>query len=105
MEGIIIFSLIVWGIALIGLCSRRDIDPHDKITWLAVILVLNVVGAIIYFIFSPKYEPSKNSSLPKAPDDSKPIHPEHMKSWNTFIGYNQNAPGEGLNPASDGSEK
>lgn len=56
---ILIVALIIWGAALIGLCSRRDIDVHTKITWLVVILIFHALGAIVYFIFSPKEEPAE----------------------------------------------
>jgi hypothetical protein len=52
-------SVIIWAVALIGLCSRRDIDVHSKISWVVVLLVFHGLGAIIYFIFSPKETPTE----------------------------------------------
>ena len=54
---LILLSFIAWGMALIGLCSRRDIDVHSKISWLVVILVFHGIGAILYFLFSSNREP------------------------------------------------
>ena len=35
-----IILVVIWATALIGLCSRRDIDVHTKISWLVVVIVL-----------------------------------------------------------------
>jgi predicted membrane channel-forming protein YqfA (hemolysin III family) len=72
MAGAIVVSLIIWGIALVGLCSRRDIDVHSKISWLVVILVLNIVGAIIYFIFSPEVKKVEQTKVILKDDTSHP---------------------------------
>ncbi len=50
----IIVALAIWIFALINLCWRRDLDVHDKISWVVTLLVLNVVGAVIYLVFAPK---------------------------------------------------
>ena len=94
-----IILVVIWATALIGLCSRRDIDVHTKISWLVVVIVLQFIGAIIYFLFGPKSEPER-IELPEVPEDSEPIHPDNMKSWNPITGYNPNESGEGLNPSS-----
>ena len=72
MEGAIVISLIIWGIALVGLCSRRDIEIHNKISWLVTILVLNVVGAIFYFIFSVEVKKLKQTKVILKDDTSLP---------------------------------
>ncbi len=48
-----VVSVIVWLTALISLLSRRDIDIHDKVTWVVVVLLLNGLGGLIYFLFAP----------------------------------------------------
>ncbi len=53
MELFITVFLIIWGVALVSLCSRRDIEIHSKITWLVTVLVLNALGALIYLFFGP----------------------------------------------------
>ena len=88
---------VVWVIALVNLCSRRDIDVHSKISWVVIVVVLHFIGAIIYFIWGPKSE-TKKVQKPEVPDDSEPFYPENMKSWNPITGYNQGESGEGLNP-------
>jgi len=99
MEILIAIILLFWGFSLICICSRRDIDVHDKITWVVVILVLNVLGSLVYFALGPKR---------KLPDDhpdvilsklksNKPIAPKGCESWNPIIGYNSNEAGTGLN--------
>ena len=72
MVAAIFISLIIWGIALIGLCSRRDIDVHDKISWLVVVLVFNTIGAIIYFIFSPRVKRQEEDKIVVIDDTSSP---------------------------------
>ena len=39
-----IVCVIVWVIALVSLCTRRDIDINRKVTWIVTVLVLNAVG-------------------------------------------------------------
>jgi hypothetical protein len=43
--------------------------------------------------------------LPEVPDDAKPIYPGNLQSWNPITGYNQDAPGKGLNTPSIDKEK
>ena len=97
MELLIAVCIILWLWALILLCSRRDIEIHRKLSWVVTLLVLNVIGALIYFIFAPRWSPA-----PIAPDqaidpEAKPINPEG-RSWNPILGENRFAAGKGLNP-------
>jgi hypothetical protein len=89
-------SVLIWLAALVGLLSRRDVEIHDKLTWVVTILLLNGIGGALYFIFGPKRGSSAGESEPVDPD-AIPINPEG-KSWNPILGENRMADGEGLNP-------
>ncbi len=66
-----ILLLSIWLAALVPLLRRRDIDIHDKLTWVVVVLVLNVLGAVIYFVFGPCRK------LPDSPPDTVFAHSKH----------------------------
>ncbi len=85
---------IIWLVALVSLCSRRDIEIHSKLSWLATVLVLNAVGALIYFVFGPERQTSNEAPVDA---DAVPVTPEGQ-SWNPILGENRMAEGEGLNP-------
>ena len=89
-------SVILWLVALIGLLSRRDVDIHDKLSWVVAILLLNGIGAILYFVFGPERKPDSSQTTTNDPD-TRPISPEG-ESWNPILGVNRMAEGEGLNP-------
>ena len=88
--------VIIWGIALVSLCSRRDIEIHSKLTWVVTVLVLNALGALIYLFFGPKRREidDRNSRIDA---DATPLTPKGQ-SWNPILGENRLAEGEGLNP-------
>lgn len=101
MNPLYLACLIAWVFALISLCSRRDIDIHRKLTWIVIVLLLNVVGAALYFLLGPRRLP-KTSGPDVDVDgdidpDAKPIMPAGT-SWNPILGENRFAPGVGLNP-------
>ena len=54
---------IIWIIALVSLCSRRDIDIHDKLSWVVTVLVLNALGALIYFFLGPKRQAADEPTI------------------------------------------
>ncbi|MBT3294120.1 MAG: PLDc_N domain-containing protein [Verrucomicrobia bacterium] len=87
---------LIWVIALISLCGRRDIEIHSKLTWVVTVMVLNAVGAVIYFVFGPK-RALAGSAAPPIDADAVPFTPEG-ESWNPILGENRLAEGEGLNP-------
>jgi uncharacterized membrane protein YcfT len=101
---IVLLALLIWGAALIGLCSRRVIDVHSKISWIVILLVFNALGALVYFLFGPRAKKIPFTK-PEIPEDSEPIIPEHMQSWNPITGYNSGKQGEGLNPSSNDDSK
>jgi hypothetical protein len=93
-------SIVLWIVALVNLLRRRDVDIHDKLTWVVTVLLLNGIGAILYFIFGPERQP--HGSRPTAIDpDARPIAPE-SESWNPILGVNHMAKGQGLNPRDNG---
>jgi len=92
----IIISLFLWIIALVALLIRRDIDIHDKLSWVVTILLLNGIGAILYFVFGPKRKYSERDK-PEVNENAVPINPE-KSSWNPVLGQNRMSKGVGLNP-------
>jgi len=92
----IVISLFLWIIALVALLIRRDIDIHDKLSWVVTILLLNGIGAILYFVFGPKRKYSEKTT-PEVNENAVPIDPEES-SWNPILGQNRMSKGVGLNP-------
>jgi hypothetical protein len=87
---------VIWAMALISLCSRRDIDIHSKLTWVVTVLALLAPGAVIYFFFGPKRRAGDDPTT-RIDADATPVTPEG-ESWNPILGENRLAEGEGLNP-------
>ena len=96
MELLAILCALIWAIGLVSLCSRRDIEIHSKLSWVVTVLVLNALGALLYFIFGPRRELSDGQETAIDPD-AIPVTPEG-RSWNPILGENWMAEGEGLNP-------
>lgn len=48
---VIVLQLILMVVALIDLFKQENMDQNKKIIWLLVILLINLIGPIIYFIF------------------------------------------------------
>ncbi len=93
--------LVAWVLALVSLCRRRDIDIDRKVTWVVIVLLLNVVGAVLYFLLGPRRVSSTSGPGVDVEGDidrdAKPIIPAGT-SWNPIQGENRFAPGVGLNP-------
>ena len=87
---------IIWLVALTTLLGRRDIDIHDKLSWVVVILLLNGIGGLFYFLWGPPRAPAVDEDV-RIPDKGQPLNLTGT-SWNPFIGENRGVPGEGLNP-------
>ena len=63
----IIVGIIFWLWSVVIVATKKTDDPYDRIVWLLIILALNIVGTILYFIFgnqkADKYgSPSGSSS-------------------------------------------
>ena len=95
-----IIGLIIWLAAVVSLCSRRDIEIHSKLTWVVTVLILNILGAIIYFIFGPRHAPEPEDKEVEIDPDAKPFVPPGV-SWNPILGENRLPSGQGLNPKSE----
>jgi hypothetical protein len=48
-----LFSFSIWIWALVDLLADRKLQGTDKIVWALVIILLNVLGAILYFVVFP----------------------------------------------------
>lgn len=92
----VILWIILWAGALVSLCDRRDIEIHNKVTWIVTVLVLNLLGAILYFVFGPKRQAPTSPECP-IDEDAVPHIPEG-RSRNPILGENRMPEGQGLNP-------
>jgi hypothetical protein len=99
-------TIYIWGIPDIENCSnteilRLQIDCLYNIAiFISIYLIFNSVvfaHMLNCYLFKPKGEKDEET-LPEVPQDSKPIYPDQMKSWNPITGYNSGEMGEGLNP-------
>ncbi len=96
----IVAYLGIWLVALVSLLRRRDIDIHDKLTWVVTILLLNGIGGLLYFLFGPEGERKQEDAVPPVPPDAEPYDGDGV-SWNPILGENRLLPGRGLNPLPD----
>ncbi|MEI8341213.1 MAG: PLD nuclease N-terminal domain-containing protein [Verrucomicrobiota bacterium] len=58
--GMLSFSIWMW--ALIDLLAERKLEGTDKIVWALVIILLNVLGGILYFLVLPFLRDEARSS-------------------------------------------
>ena len=70
MQFLWLIAVLIWIAGLVSILRRRDIDIHDKLTWVVVILLLNALGAILYFIFvaGPRVDPEDHPDAILGPD-------------------------------------
>ncbi len=52
--GLLTLTLVAWFFALRDLVRRDDIGTGPKAAWTALVLVLGLVGAVLYFLFRPR---------------------------------------------------
>lgn len=69
----IALTFIIWIWALID-CIRSDLKTEEKLLWVIVIVFLQVIGAIVYFIFAGRGEKmaknkTKNKKLYRSSDN------------------------------------
>ena len=57
---IIVVSQIAWLWTLLAHLNDKECDPTDKICWTLVLLFLNILGMVLFFIGGPK---EKDESL------------------------------------------
>ena len=89
--------LAIWLAALVSLLRRRDIDIHDKITWVVALLLLNGIGGMLYFRYAPKRQLTPEELKHTVPSDAQAFGREGL-SWNPILGENRLSSHEGLNP-------
>ncbi len=73
MEYLAPISLVLWIIGLVCLLRRRDIDIHDKLTWVVLVLLLNGLGALLYFIFGPRHAKSADHPDSILDQNARPV--------------------------------
>ena len=91
----IFLLLVLWLAGVISLCGRRDIDVHDKISWLATILILNGFGSLLYFAYGPKRKRCGDHPDQIPSPEARPL--ENALVYNPILGGNFNGNGQGLN--------
>lgn len=64
---ILIFCLIVIGIWIWALvdCIRSEMDTVTKLIWVLIILIFNIIGAIVYFLFKRSEKAVKHTNTKK----------------------------------------
>jgi hypothetical protein len=48
----VIVSLLLWLWSIVAIAKKKTADPFDRVVWLLIVLALNIIGTILYFIFS-----------------------------------------------------
>ena len=51
------FGLLIW--ALVDVIKREHVTGGNKVVWILVIVLANIIGPIIYFIFGRKEGPAE----------------------------------------------
>ncbi len=49
----LIISLLFWILGLIHCLTNRALEGNDKIIWVLVVILLNALGAVLYFFIAP----------------------------------------------------
>ena len=47
-------GFVLWVCALVHMLTNRTLEGADRIVWTIVIVFLNVLGAVLYFLVSPR---------------------------------------------------
>lgn len=48
-----IISLLFWIIGLVHCLTNKALQGNDKIVWILVVILLNALGAVLYFFLAP----------------------------------------------------
>ena len=100
MNLIYLICIVVWIATLISLFRRRDIGSGKRIYWIVTVLVLNVLGVLLYFLFGPPRTGDPISAEAEIDPNAEPVLSGET-SWNPIQGQNRFPPGQGLNPKED----
>jgi hypothetical protein len=92
---------VLWIATLVSLFRRRDIESGKRIFWIVTVLVLNVIGVLLYFLFGPPRASAPVSGEDKIDPDAEPVLSGET-SWNPIQGENRFPAGQGLNPRAEG---
>lgn len=54
--GLLVFIIVelVWLWSVLTVARQKTPDPFDRIVWLMIVLALNIIGTILYALFSPR---------------------------------------------------
>ena len=100
MNLIYMICIVVWIATLISLFRRRDVGSGKRIYWIVTVLVLNVLGVLLYFLFGPPRTGDPISAEAEIDPNAEPVLSGET-SWNPIQGQNRFLPGQGLNPKED----
>jgi predicted membrane channel-forming protein YqfA (hemolysin III family) len=101
MKLIYVICIVVWIATLISLFRRRDMESGKRILWIVTVLVLNVIGVLLYFLFGPRRASAPISGDAEIDPNAEPVLSGET-SWNPIQGENRFPAGQGLNPKADG---
>lgn len=48
----IFVGIILWLWSVVVIAREKTADPYDRIVWLLIVLMLNIVGTLLYFFFA-----------------------------------------------------
>ena len=49
---IVMIAIIAWLWSVVVVAREKTEDPFDRIVWLLIVLMLNILGTILYILFS-----------------------------------------------------
>jgi hypothetical protein len=61
---LVVIALVAWLWSVVVIAREKTEDPFDRIVWLMIVLLLNIVGTILYVLFS-------GSPKSTAPDEAE----------------------------------
>jgi heme/copper-type cytochrome/quinol oxidase subunit 2 len=62
---LLIVTTVAWLWSIVAIAREKTADPLDRIVWLMIVLMLNVIGTVLYVLFSgtKKANPHDESEL------------------------------------------
>jgi len=67
---IILIVLLSWLWSVVAVATTKTEDPYDRIVWLLIVLILNMVGTLLYCLYGPEKK-QKKDDLVRSEEDLK----------------------------------
>ncbi|MCX5701141.1 MAG: PLDc N-terminal domain-containing protein [Candidatus Omnitrophica bacterium] len=65
--GLVIFSVVFWLLMIIDCAKREFKNPNDKVIWILIVILLQLLGATIYWaVIKKPGDPSAPTSRPSS---------------------------------------